>query len=156
MDGVQVLGTIDLLPMLKDNGVGAAIVAIGDNGARRQVFEKLDQSQLEIVNAIHPSANVAGNVILGRGIVIAAGALDCAHCQIGDAVVLNTGCIVDHETMIGTCCHICPGAKLAGRVTIESGAFVGIGATVVQRVRVETLQALDVRGVVEGVLARCP
>ncbi len=38
--------------------------------------------------------------------------------------------------MIGTACHLCPGVKIAGRVTIESGAFVGIGATVIQHVRV--------------------
>jgi acetyltransferase-like isoleucine patch superfamily enzyme len=50
--------------------------------------------------------------------------------------VLNTGCIVDHESMIGTAVHICPGAKLAGRVTVESGAFIGVGATVLQSLRI--------------------
>ena len=73
---------------------------------------------------------------LGRNIVIAAGALVCAHCQIGDSVILNTGCLVDHESLIGTATHICPGARLAGRVTVESGAFVGIGATIIQSTRV--------------------
>ena len=43
---------------------------------------------------------------------------------------------IDHETMIGTATHICPGARLAGRVTVESGAFVGIGATVIQSIRI--------------------
>ena len=38
--------------------------------------------------------------------------------------------------MIGTGTHVCPGARLAGRVTVESGAFVGIGATVIQSVRI--------------------
>jgi acetyltransferase-like isoleucine patch superfamily enzyme len=68
--------------------------------------------------------------------VVSAGALVCAHCQIGDSVILNTGCIVDHESLIGTATHICPGARLAGRVVVESGAFVGIGATIIQSVRI--------------------
>lgn len=136
MDGTKVLGPLQILPNLKTQGVAGAVVAIGDNGTRRNFCEQVQRHGIELINAIHPSANIATNVSLGRGIVVAAGVVVCAHCQIGDAVILNTGCIVDHETMIGTACHICPGAKLAGRVTVESGAFVGIGATVIQRVRV--------------------
>lgn len=136
MDGVEVLGSVELLPELISNGISGAIVAIGDNGTRRSFCDQVRQRGAQLLSAIHPSANIATNVSLGEGVVVAAGALVCAHSQIGDGTILNTGCIVDHETMIGTCCHICPGAKLAGRVTVEAGAFIGIGATVVQRVRI--------------------
>ncbi len=136
MDGVEVLGPIQRLAGLKEQGVRGAIVAVGHNGTRRSFGEQVQRLGHELVSAIHPSANIASNVSIGRGVVVAAGALVCAHCQIGDGVILNTGCLVDHETMIGTACHLCPGVKIAGRVTIESGAFVGIGATVIQHVRV--------------------
>lgn len=137
IDGVQVLGQPGDLPRIRDDlGADRAVVAIGDNGARRAIADWLDGNGYQLVNAIHPSANLASNVSLGRNVVVAAGVLTCAHCQIGDSVILNTGCIVDHETLIGTATHICPGARLAGRVTVESGAFIGIGATVIQSVRV--------------------
>ncbi len=136
VDGVEVLGPIQRLPNLKEQGVKGAIIAVGHNGTRRNFCEQVQRFGFELVSAIHPSANIANNVSLGRGVVVAAGVLVCAHCQIGDGVILNTGCLVDHETMIGTACHICPGVKIAGRVTIESGAFVGIGATIIQYVRV--------------------
>ncbi len=137
IDGLKVLGLPDDLQRIRDRlGVNRAIIAVGDNGARRGLADRLDAMGFELINAIHPSANLARNVTLGRNIVIAAGALVCAHCQIGDSVILNTGCIVDHESLIGTATHICPGARLAGRVTMESGAFVGIGATIVQSIRV--------------------
>jgi len=137
VDGVKVLGRPDELVSIHDEfGVQHAIVAIGDNGVRRAFADRLDELGFTLINAVHPSANLARNVTLGRNIVIAAGALVCAHCQIGDSVILNTGCIVDHESLIGTATHICPGARLAGRVTVESGAFIGIGATVIQKVRV--------------------
>ena len=137
MDGRQVLGDMDALPRIRDEmGIEGAIVAIGDNGVRRDFADRIEELGLGLINAIHPSANLAHNVTLGRNVVVAAGALVCAHCQIGDSVILNTGCIVDHESMIGTATHICPGARLAGRVTVESGAFVGIGATVIQSVRI--------------------
>jgi acetyltransferase-like isoleucine patch superfamily enzyme len=112
MDGCKVLGDMAALPGLCDQlGVQAAVVAIGDNGIRREFSEQVERMGLALLNAIHPSANLARNVTLGSNVVIAAGALVCTHCEIGDSVILNTGCIVDHESMIGTATHICPGAR---------------------------------------------
>ncbi len=137
MDGVEVLGHPDKLESLhREHGIDCGVVAIGDNGVRRSFADRLEATGIELINAIHPSANLARNVSLGSNIVIAAGALVSAHCQIGDSVILNTGCIVDHESLIGTATHVCPGARLAGRVTVESGAFVGIGATIIQSIRI--------------------
>lgn len=137
VDGIQVLGPPTELPRIRDElDAARAIIAVGDNGARRALADHVEAMGFTLINAIHPSANLARNVTLGRNIVIAAGALVCAHCQIGDSVILNTGCLVDHESLIGTATHICPGARLAGRVTVESGAFVGIGATIIQSIRV--------------------
>jgi sugar O-acyltransferase (sialic acid O-acetyltransferase NeuD family) len=136
MDGLPILGDCSLIPEFRETGVSDVIVAIGDNGARREFAETLESAGMTLINAVHPSANLAHNVRLGGNVVVAAGALVCAHCQIGDSAILNTGCIVDHESMIGTAAHVCPGAKLAGRVTVESGAFIGIGATVLQGLRI--------------------
>jgi sugar O-acyltransferase (sialic acid O-acetyltransferase NeuD family) len=137
IDGRKVLGGMDSVDeLIAEHGVEAAIVAIGDNGVRRDFAETCERAGLELINAIHPSANIARKTSIGTNVVVAAGALVCAHVQLGDSVILNTGCIVDHETMIGTAVHVCPGARVAGRVTIESGAFVGIGATVVQSLHI--------------------
>jgi sugar O-acyltransferase (sialic acid O-acetyltransferase NeuD family) len=136
VDGVEVIGGMERLADLPAREVGGVVVAIGDNGVRRAMANHIDAAGLRLVNAVHPSANLARTVSLGRNVVIAAGALVCAHCQIGDSVILNTGCVVDHESMIGTAVHVCPGVKLAGRVTVEAGAFIGIGASVIQNVRI--------------------
>lgn len=137
VDGCEVLGDLSIIERLKERyEVNAAIVAIGDNGVRRDFALIAERAGVALINAIHPSANISGNATLGRNVVVAAGAVVCAHCQIGDSVILNTGSIVDHETMIGTATHICPGGRLGGRVTVEAGAFVGIGATVIQSVRI--------------------
>lgn len=137
IDGIEVLGRPEDLPRIRqEHAVSRAIVAVGDNGARRALAHRVESLGFALINAIHPSANIARNASLGRNTVVAAGALVCAHSQIGDSAILNTGCIVDHESLIGTATHICPGARLAGRVTVEAGAFVGIGATIIQCIRV--------------------
>lgn len=136
IDGLPVLGGLNSAAKLFADGKRKAIIAIGDNGVRRNIARDVEGIGFELVNAVHPSARLATNVTLGKGLVIAAGALVCAHVQIGDYSILNTGCIVDHESMIGMAVHICPGVRLAGHVVAESCAFVGIGATVVQNVRI--------------------
>jgi sugar O-acyltransferase (sialic acid O-acetyltransferase NeuD family) len=135
MDGVPILGDIQNFPDFYSQ-VAGAIVAIGDNRIRCNFARTIERMGIELINAIHPSAHLARNAGLGRNVVIAAGALVCAHCEIGDSAILNTGCIVDHESIIAAGAHVCPGARLAGRVSVEAGAFVGIGATVLQGLRI--------------------
>ena len=150
VDGLPILGDLNQLPELQKQGIRSAVIAIGDNGVRRAMADILERNDFELVNAIHPSAQLARSVSIGRGVVIAAGALVCAHCQIGDQAILNTGCIVDHESMIGTCAHICPGVRLAGHLTVESGSFIGIGATVIQNVRIGLESVIGAGAVVVG------
>jgi sugar O-acyltransferase (sialic acid O-acetyltransferase NeuD family) len=132
IDGVEVIAPATAIPSLAARGIDSAIVAIGDNSTRNMYVQTLRAHGLRLVNAIHPKSNVADTSWLGQNVVIAAGALVCAHCRIADSVILNTGCIVDHESSVGRAAHICPGARLAGRVMVDDFAFVGIGATIIQ------------------------
>lgn len=135
VDGVEVLGGVGELPDWAERlDLRGAIIAVGDNGLRRALARRIEAAGLEPVSAVHPSAAVARSAIIGRNAVIAAGVVLCAHCQVGDSVILNTGSIVDYQTMIGEGCHVCPGVRVAARVKIESGAFLGIGATVIPEV----------------------
>jgi sugar O-acyltransferase (sialic acid O-acetyltransferase NeuD family) len=130
VDGVPVLGHLNLLPKLKAGGVAGAIVGIGDNRVRRSYGEKLAAAGLELVNAVHPSAVVSPTVVLGRNVMVAAGVIVCTGTRVADHVILNTAASVDHECAIGEAAHIAPGVRLAGRVTVAHGALVGIGTSV--------------------------
>jgi sugar O-acyltransferase (sialic acid O-acetyltransferase NeuD family) len=130
--GVDVLGPANLLSKLRQQRVRGAIVAIGDNRIRRTYRNEVDAAGIELINAIHPAAVVSPRAVLGRNIVICAGAIVCTEATIGDSVILNTGCRVDHECVIGDGAHIAPGAVLAGRVRVGPEAFVGLGSQVIQ------------------------
>jgi sugar O-acyltransferase (sialic acid O-acetyltransferase NeuD family) len=130
VDGLGVLGHLNLLSKLKSSGVGGAIVAIGDNRVRQRYAEKLQLAGLELVNAIHPSAVLSATVSVGRNVVVAPGVIVCVGAAIGDSVILNTRATIDHECEIGEAAHIAPGVTLAGRVRVGEGAFIGIGANV--------------------------
>src|SRR5690349_24560843 len=88
--GLAVLGPIHHLSKLRQQSkVRGAIVAIGDNRPRRTYAQHVLDDGLELVNAIHPAASVSASALLGRNIVIAAGAIVCAEARIGDSVILN-------------------------------------------------------------------
>ena len=130
--GVPVLGGINQLLKLKSQKVRGAIISIGDNRIRRQYAKEAADAGLELLSAIHPRATVASSAKLGVNVVVAAGAVVCAEAKIGDSCIINTASVVDHECVLGQAVHVCPSATLAGRVTVEDDAFIGMGAMILQ------------------------
>jgi sugar O-acyltransferase (sialic acid O-acetyltransferase NeuD family) len=131
IDGVPVLGALNLLPKLKGR-VRHAVVAIGDNRVRRSYAQKLTQAGFELANVIHPSAFASPTAVIGRNIVMAAGSIIGTAARVADSVLLNTAAVIDHECEVGEGVHLGPGCKLAGRVRVAAGAFIGMGACVIQ------------------------
>lgn len=113
------------------------ILAIGDNQARKKLWGKLKELGYELARAaIHPSAQIAEDVVLGAGTVIMANVAINSGARIGENAIVNTGATVDHDCVIGDFSHVSPGVHLAGNVEVGELAHIGIGASVVQGVRV--------------------
>lgn len=128
--GVPVIGDHSVLAGLLARGVHHAVIGIGDNHVRAHHYRELQDMGFEMLNAIHPTANIAPSVRLGNGGTIAIGAIISTGATIGNNVIVNTGATVDHEDIIEDHVHVGPGCSLAGRVTVKEGAFIGIGAVV--------------------------
>ncbi len=116
--------------------IDAAIIAIGDNRARRDVYEDLRTRAIPLINVIHPKAIIAAQVQLGCGIVAFANVVVNIGSIIGDNVILNTACTVDHDCRIGPHTHLAPGVHLAGGVTVREGTCIGIGSAAIPNVTV--------------------
>ena len=104
-----------------------AVVAIGDNKTRAMVFRNLTCP----MNAVHQSAIISKSAVIGRGVVICAGVIINACAEIGDNVILNTGCSIDHHCVIMDHAHVAPNATLCGKVKIGEGTLVGANSTCV-------------------------
>jgi len=111
-------------------------LGIGDNAVRARVYAELTQARKRFVTAIHPSAVLAPDVIVGTGAVLAAGAVANPGARIGENAILNTCASIDHHCELGAHAHIAPGAHLAGNVRVGEGAFVGIGSCAVPGLRI--------------------
>ena len=114
------------------NGIGTT----GDPHRRRAVFEKFRAAGFSFATVVHPSAVLAGDVILGEGAQIMAGAFVQPGARIGANTIVNTGAIVDHDSAIGDHVHLAPGACFAADVVCGASSHVGAGATVIQGIRI--------------------
>ncbi len=136
VDGLPILGSVNLLPKLARQDIRGAVIAIGDNRVRLSHAALVLAAGLELVSAVHPAAIVSPLGRVGRSVVVAGGAFVGTAADVGDLAIINSLAVVDHECVIGRGVHICPGALLAGRVEVQEGAFVGLGAKVLPCLKV--------------------
>jgi sugar O-acyltransferase (sialic acid O-acetyltransferase NeuD family) len=110
----------------------AAFVAIGENSVR----ERVSGLPADWVVAQHEAASVHSSVSVGGGTLICAGVVIQPDARIGQHVIANTSCSIDHDCVVEDFAHIAPGVTLAGNVHIGEGAFVGAGSTILPGVKI--------------------
>jgi sugar O-acyltransferase (sialic acid O-acetyltransferase NeuD family) len=137
--GYPVFGSEDRLPELMSRyGARRAIVAIGDNRIRHQVALRVASiaPELIFVSAIHPSARIAREVEIGKGVAIMAGVTVNPGSRIGDFCYVNTNASVDHDNVLEPFSCIQPNAAAGGNVRLGAFSAIGMGATVVQGISI--------------------
>lgn len=119
------------LPIRKDyKGIEGFVIGVGNNQNRAKRFKELKKKGLKPVCAIHPTAHIGRDVVIGKGSVVNMGAIIATQCVIGENSIINSGAIIEHEDKIGNHVHIAPGVALAGRVIVKDYAFLGIRSVV--------------------------
>lgn len=135
--GVPVLGALD---RYSSYNYDYLVLAMGSNALRHKlsttIFHAVPDEQW--LTAIHPRAVIGSGVHIACGTVIMAGVIVNSDSMIGRHCILNTASTVDHDNLIRDYVHIAPGAHLGCGVCVNEGAFVGIGATVIPNILIDT------------------
>ncbi len=138
-------------------------ISIGNNKIRSKVYYDLHKKGLLPVNAVHPSAIIDTTVkIQSNGTMIAAGVIINPLVTIGNGVICNTGCVIEHECVVEDFAHIGPGAILCGNVHVGQYTFIGAGAVVKQGIKIGSnvivgAGAVVVKNINDGVVVKgCP
>lgn len=153
VSGVPVLGSAELLPKLRSEGIVSAVNAVGGIGnysVRWNIFERLRKLDFSFPTLIHPSAFVEDTVILEDGIQVLAQSYISSESRVGFGTLINAGVIISHDGAIGQCVNLSPGALLAGQVTVKDFAQIGMGATVNLGITVGTAARIGNSAVVKG------
>lgn len=134
---IKFLGGIDQISQIGEKYSRALfIVTIGDNQTRMKIVKSLSQEGLRFGTAVHPSAVIGSNVLIGEGTVIMPNVVINADTVIGEHVIVNTSASIDHDCLVHEYVHISPGVNMAGGVVVGNFSHIGIGASLIPRVRV--------------------
>lgn len=144
--GLPVLGGRSTL--ISEYGHALVIIGIGENSIRRKVARMLSEAGFTFLTAIHCSASVSPYASLGEGVVVMPQAVVNAAARVEAQVILNTGCIVEHDCQIGHATHISIGAVIAGKVVIGDEVMVGANATVLPKIRIGAYSVIGAGAVV--------
>lgn len=109
---------------------------IKDNKLRIVLYKRLKQIGAYLPVIRSKSSHCSKHSFIGEGTVI----MNCvnvnASADIGVNNIINTGCIIEHDTEIGNHCHISTGAVINGGVKIGDNVFIGSNSVVNQEIRI--------------------
>lgn len=111
-------------------------IAVGNNKARKEIFEKLKADGFEMPPLIHPSAVVSASALIGEGSVVMPNAVINPYAVIGTGCIINTAAVIEHDCKIGDFVHISPNVALAGGVSVGEMSHIGIGSSVIQLIKI--------------------
>ena len=131
--GLQVLGSVEELNQVTKPT--AISIAIGSPKVKKDIKDKLSNPMLSFPRLIHPSV-VLGipSETIGIGAIICAGTIITVNITIGEFVILNLGCTVGHDTVIGNYCSFMPQSNIAGEVILGEAVYVGMGVGIINQV----------------------
>jgi UDP-perosamine 4-acetyltransferase len=156
--GLPVLGTDDVLPRLRREGVAHAVVALGDNVLRQRLGQAASREGFILTNAASRSATIAPSASLGCGVTIMPGALIGTEATVSDLAIVNSGALLSHDSRLGEAAHIATRVAVSGNVRIGARTVVGVGASVAPDVTIGSdtiigVGAAVVRDIPDGVIA---
>jgi len=114
----------------------AVAIAGWNNLPRLEYHEYLKIKGFKPATLIHPASFVSRDAVLGEACNIMTRATICVRTNLGKSVIVNSGSIVDHESILEDGVHVSAGVNIGAVCRIGSGSFIGIGATVMSYVQV--------------------
>ena len=112
------------------------VCAVGEPEQKMNFVRCVEERGGEFASVVHPTAWIGHNVSVGRGCIIAPGAIVTADAVIGDHVIINVGASVSHDCEVRTGSTISPGCHIAGWCTLGENSFLGIHSALIPHVEI--------------------
>jgi len=124
---------------IKQRKIKKGIIAIGNNKLRYDFFQLVIDNipEMEFVSIIDSSAQIAKDVIIGKGSVIMPLVCINSGTIVGNHCIINTKASLDHDNLLGNFTCVSPGVTTGGNVIIHDFAFIGLGSNIIQKITIE-------------------
>ncbi len=105
---------------------------IGGEEKMISIFNNLGLKPEMLVSFVHPTAYVAPNVIIEKGVVIMPYVMISSAAHISLNTLIMTGATIGHNTKTGQFSHIASQAVVGAYIEMGRGSNVGLNATVLE------------------------
>jgi acetyltransferase EpsM len=112
------------------------IGAIGSIPDNKRLINTFEAAGFGFFNAITEDIALKRQKFIGEGVTIAQKSMLTVNVSIMNHAVVNIGCNISHDVVVGEYTQISPGANIAGHVIIEDEVFIGAGVTIIPRIRI--------------------
>jgi sugar O-acyltransferase (sialic acid O-acetyltransferase NeuD family) len=108
------------------------VIGVGAGFVREKIAQRLTGANCRQEALIHPQATVGGDVLFGKGCIVAAGARLTTNIRCGTHVDVHVNATVGHDCVLADFVSLYPAAVVSGDVQIHHGATIGTAATVLR------------------------
>ena len=130
-----ILNTSQWADSLKKIGINKALVTTDDPKKRYEEICYAKENNLELINAIHPTAIIMEDVLIKEIVILHENSHIGYRTELYDGVIID-GAHLAHHNVIKDCSEIVCGAVLGGNVTIGRFTRVYLGAIIKNRIKV--------------------
>lgn len=139
IDNNLILGDeTEICDIVNNYKIIGGIVGIGSNYIREKVVVEIEKlvPNFNWINCIDKHANIQKNVSIGKGVII----IGCSSVNygsiVGNHVLINTNCSIDHDNFLENFSSTGPGVNTGGNVKIGNKSHLGIGSTIKHQIAI--------------------
>ena len=133
MLGLTYLGEVDYLIKEIHKQVNVVIAIAQPNIKEKLVAQVKKNKQLLFPNLMDTTALIGMNINVGIGNIVMPYTTFTADITIGDFNMVNIGCTVGHDTVMGSFNSFYPNVNVSGHVTIANASEFGVGTKIIER-----------------------
>lgn len=132
INGYEVLGDLE---WLKNQDL-YAVCAVGNTTTKKNIIDRLLNTNVKYPILIHPSVHKSELVEIGEGSIICAGNIITVNIQIGKHTIINLDCTIGHDVKIKDYVTVLPSVNISGEVIISDCANIGTGTAIIQGINI--------------------
>ncbi len=133
-----------------DHRMMIAVGYVQVNRLRAERYREAKEMGYRLVSYVSPKASIWDGFILGENCRINENARIQPFARIGDDVFIGGDSLIGHHSVIKDHCYLSASVKIAGHVTVEPYSYIGINATIRNKVVIARACVIGAGAVILG------
>jgi UDP-3-O-[3-hydroxymyristoyl] glucosamine N-acyltransferase len=126
----------DFIKILKKKKIKFVFIMEDKGILRRNVFQKIKDTNIKILSYIHKSAKLMGINDIGEGTIIFPDCYIGYKTDIGKGCIIQSGSRIEHHSTVGNFCDINPNLTTGGFAKIGDFCEINISVDIINKIKI--------------------